>query len=87
MTTGEIYNKLSTIITEKVNSQISPQQIQWETRLRDDLGIDSLAVAELMYEIEDTFGTTLEQTEPATLVTIRDAVDAIARELQTPLAS
>jgi acyl carrier protein len=87
MTTGEIYNKLSTIITEKVNSQISPQQIQWETRLRDDLGIDSLAVAELMYEIEDTFGTTLEQTEPATLVTIRDAVDAIARELQVPLAS
>jgi acyl carrier protein len=87
MTTGEIYNKLSTIITEKVNSQISPQQIQWETRLRDDLGIDSLAVAELMYEIEETFGTTLEQTEPATLVTIRDAVDAIARELQVPLAS
>jgi acyl carrier protein len=40
-----------------------------------------------MYEIEDTFGTTLEQTEPATLVTIRDAVDAIARELQVPLAS
>jgi acyl carrier protein len=87
MTTGEIYNKLSTIITEKVNSHISPQQIQWETRLRDDLGIDSLAVAELMYEIEETFGTTLEQTEPATLVTIRDAVDAIARELQVPLAS
>jgi acyl carrier protein len=87
MTTGEIYNKLSTIITEKVNSQISPQQIRWETRLRDDLGIDSLAVAELMYEIEDTFGTTLEQTEPATLVTIRDAVDAIARELEVPLAS
>ena len=87
MTTGEIYNKLSNIITEKVNSQISPQQIQWETRLRDDLGIDSLAVAELMYEIEETFGTTLEQTEPATLVTIRDAVDAIARELQVPLAS
>jgi len=87
MTTGEIYNKLSTIITEKVNSQISPQQIRWETRLRDDLGIDSLAVAELMYEIEETFGTTLEQTEPATLVTIRDAVDAIARELEVPLAS
>jgi acyl carrier protein len=87
MTPEEIRAKLATIIAEKVNSRISVQQIQWETRLRDDLGIDSLAVAELMYEIEDTFGTTLEETEPGTLVTIRDAVDAIARELQMPLAS
>ena len=87
MTPEEIRAKLATIIAEKVNSRISAQQIQWDTRLRDDLGIDSLAVAELMYEIEDTFGTSLEDTEPATLVTVRDAVHAIARELQVPLAS
>ena len=87
MTPEEIRAKLATIIAQKVNSRISVQQIQWDTRLRDDLGIDSLAVAELMYEIEDTFGTTLEETEPAALVTVRDAVDAIARELQVPLAS
>ena len=87
MTTEEIRAKLATIITEKVDGRIAPQQIQWNTRLRDDLGIDSLAVSELMYEIEDAFGTALEQTEPATLVTVRDAVDAIARELQLPLAS
>jgi len=87
MTPEEIRAKLATIIAEKLNSRISVQQIQWDTRLRDDLGIDSLAVAELMYEIEDTFGATLEDTEPGALVTVRDAVDAIARELQVPLAS
>jgi acyl carrier protein len=87
MTPEEIRVQLATIIAEKVNSRIAVQQIQWDTRLRDDLGIDSLAVAELMYEIEDTFGTTLEETEPATLVTVRDAVEAIARELQMPMAS
>ena len=87
MTPEEIRAKLATIIAEKLNSRISVQQIQWDTRLRDDLGIDSLAVAELMYEIEDTFGTTLEETEPATLVMVRDAVEAIARELQMPMAS
>jgi acyl carrier protein len=59
MTAEEIRAKLATIIAEKVNRRISVQQIQWDTRLRDDLGIDSLAVAELMYEIEDTFGTAL----------------------------
>ena len=62
-------------------------QIQWNTRLRDDLGIDSLSVAELMYEIEATFGTALEEVEPGTLLTVRDAVNAIAHELQLPMAS
>ena len=87
MTPEEIREQLTTIIAEKIGTRISVQQIQWDTRLRDDLGIDSLAVAELMYEIEDTFGATLEDTEPGALVTVRDAVDAIARELQVPLAS
>ena len=87
MTTEEIRAKLATIITEKVNSRITAQQIQWNSKLRDDLGIDSLAVAELLYEIEATFGTTLDEVEPGTLLTVRDAVNAIARELQLPLAS
>ena len=87
MTAEEIREKLATLIAAQVGSRISARQIQWDTRLRDDLGIDSLAVAELMYEIEDTFGTALEDTEPTTLVTVRDAVHAIARELQLPLAS
>ena len=87
MTQEEIRTKLAAIIAEKVNSRISAEQVEWDTRLRDDLGIDSLAVAELMYEIEGTFGTALQDTDPATLVTVRDAVHAIARELQVPLAS
>jgi acyl carrier protein len=87
MTPEDIRAKLATIITEKVNSRLSLQQIQWDMRLRDDLGIDSLAVAELMYEIEASFGTTLGEIDPRTLVTVRDAVDAIGRELQVPLAS
>jgi len=87
MTAEEIREKLATLIAAQVGSRVSAQQIHWDARLRDDLGIDSLAVAELMYEIEDTFGTALEDTEPTTLVTVRDAVHAIARELQVPLAS
>ena len=87
MTLEEIRARLAAIITERVNTRLSVQQIQWDTRLRDDLGIDSLAVAELMYEIEATFGTALEELDPRTLVTVRDAVDAIGRELHVPLAS
>jgi len=87
MTPEEIRSQLVTMIAEKVSGRFSVQQIQWDTRLRDDLGFDSLELAEVMYEIEDTFGTTLEKTDPTALVTVRDAVDAIARELQVPMAS
>ena len=87
MTPEEIRAKLATIIIEKVDSRLSIEQIQWDTRLRDDLGIDSLAVAELMYEIEATFGTALEETDPRTFVTVRNAVEAIAHDLQVRLAS
>jgi acyl carrier protein len=87
MTEEEIRAKLATIITEKVNSRLSPQEIQWQTRLRDDLGIDSLGLVELLYEIEARFGTAMENLDPRNLVTVRDAVEAISRELQVPLAS
>ena len=87
MTTEEIRSKLAALIAKKVDPRIASEQIEWDSRLRDDLGIDSLAVAELLYEIEETFGTPLEETEPGKLVTLRDAVEAIERGLRMPLAS
>ena len=80
-------NQLEDLIAKKVDRRITSEQIEWDSRLRDDLGIDSLAVAELLYEIEETFGTPLEETEPGKLVTLRDAVDAIERGLQLPPAN
>ena len=87
MTPEEIRAKLATIIAEKVTKTPLTQEVQGDTRLREDLQIDSLAVVELMYEIEETFGTALAETDPRTLVTVRDLVEAIARELQLKLAS
>lgn len=87
MTTEEIRTKLATMIAEKVDRRIAVQQVQLDSRLREDLGIDSLAVTELLYEIEAVFGTELEVSNPGMLVTVGDAVKAIARELELQLAS
>lgn len=43
-----------------------------EIRLREDLGVDSLAVAELVFLIEDTFGVPIQDDEIAGLLTISD---------------
>ena len=87
MTPEEIRVQLATIIAEKVDSHIAPEQVTLDSRLREDLGIDSLAVAEMLYEIEEVFGATLEVSDPQTLLTVRDAVNAIALELRLPVAN
>lgn len=85
MTTEQIHSKLATIIAQKAESRIPAEQVTLDSRLREDLGIDSLAVAEMLYEIEEAFGATLEVSDPQTLLTVRDAVNAIATELRLPL--
>ena len=85
MTHEEIHAKLATLIHQKVDRRIAIEQVKLSSRLREDLGIDSLAVTEMLYEIEDAFGTTLELGEPQMLLTIGDAVKAISREM--PAAS
>ena len=87
MTTDQIHSKLATIIADKIDSHIAPEHVTLDSRLREDLGIDSLAVAEMLYEIEETFGATLEVSDPQTLLTVRDAVNAIALELRLPVAN
>jgi acyl carrier protein len=87
MTTDQIHSKLATIIAQKVDTHIAAEQVTLDSRLREDLGIDSLAVAEMLYEIEEAFGATLEVSDPQTLLTVRDAVNAIALELRLPVAN
>jgi acyl carrier protein len=87
MTPEEIRAKLATIVAQRATKKIPAEQVDWNTRLREDLQFDSLGAVELMYEIEETFGTALEETDPRMLGTIRELVDAIARELQIKLAS
>ncbi len=81
MTNEEIHAKLATLINQKVDRRIAVEQVRLDSRLREDLGIDSLAVTEMLYEIEEAFGATLEVSEPEALLTVGDAVQAIAREM------
>jgi acyl carrier protein len=87
MTPDQIRDKLATIIVEKLNSAVPRERVAWDSTLRDDLGIDSLGASELLFEIEDEFGTPIKSTDVNSLVTIRDAVNAIVRSMQAIQAS
>jgi acyl carrier protein len=76
---------------EKVSSQIlnmlikqlrkNPADVKMESRIKEDLGADSLDVVEILMTVEDSFGITVDDEEIKTVKTVGDLikmVDALA---------
>jgi acyl carrier protein len=87
MTTQEIHKTLVRLIAQKIDRRIPAEQVRLDARLHEDLGIDSLGMTEMLFEIEEAFGATLDVSRPEMLYTVGDAVNAIAGQLRIPLAS
>lgn len=58
-----------------------------EARLREDLGLDSLSMAEAMYMVEELFAIQLENRDIAEAATIADARALIAAKLDPEAAA
>jgi acyl carrier protein len=69
--------RLQRLVASKL--AIDEKQLTRETRL-ESLGIDSLAMLELMFEIEDAFGIRFAEHEPRVL-TLGDLAARVDREL------
>ena len=84
-TTATTYERLSTILVR--DYKLDPQTLTPQSRL-DALGIDSLGVAELLFNVEDEFAITLPP-QPVDLPTLADVVAYIdvLRATQTPGAA
>lgn len=60
---------------------ISTDKIKPESRLRDDLGADSLDLAEIVIEIEDDYDIEISEEEAERVNTVQQAVDLISSKL------
>ena len=58
-------------------SGVDAEEIDESTRLREDLGLDSLALIELAVHIEEEWGVPAEQFSLPKLVTLSDVADVI----------
>jgi acyl carrier protein len=56
-----------------------PSRLRPEDRLREDLGADSLDLAEIVYEFEDVFDTRIPDERAVDLRTVGDVLLAIER--------
>ena len=69
------FTKLQDIIAEVMS--VDKDEITMETRFADDLGADSLDVAQIIMGIEDEFDIEIPTGEIEDIVTVGDAVEKI----------
>jgi len=75
----EIVKKITDIVVEQLD--VSKDQVTMETRFVDDLGADSLDIAELVMEFEDEFDLNIPDDQQG-IKTIGDAVNYVEAELK-----
>lgn len=65
-------DKIKTIVTQYV--EIDPDQITGDTSLKGDLGLTSLAMMNMLVEIEDEFGVEIDEGAAAQFETLQDVM-------------
>lgn len=76
---ADIFNRCQRILVEHMN--IKAENVTPRASLIDDLGADSLDMVELVMAAEEEFGVTISDEEGEKMLTVQNAVDAIAYKL------
>jgi acyl carrier protein len=69
---AQVEAKLKALIAKVL--KVSPEKVTPEARFKADLGVDSLDLVLLLYEIEDQMGIALTDDDAKKIVTVSDAL-------------
>ena len=75
---GEIEQRVREVIADHL--AIGDEQITPEASLADDLGADSLDLIELLMDLEEELGGTIDEDRLKTLRTVQDIVEYIKEQ-------
>ena len=77
LTPDEITAGITELLAQII--EVPPAGITPQSRLAEDLGVDSLSLLELVIGIEERFGVVIPDTEVAGLERVEDATTYVAR--------
>lgn len=72
MTPEEIQRRVIEVLVKKLN--VEPAKITPDTRLAEDLGVDSFGAVEIMFELEEAFSLKISDSDIAHIRTVKDIV-------------
>ena len=80
MTKDTMLQIASLAIVETMGSELPEgTEITWDSKLADDLMLDSLAMVELVMFLEECFGIEIPDEEAGNIVTVGDAIEVIKK--------
>ncbi|GHT27708.1 acyl carrier protein [Planctomycetales bacterium] len=77
---ASIEEKVVGIISEQLGQE--PEKIKPETDIANDLGADSLDIAEMLIAFEDEFGIDIDESEAQNIVTVGDVIKHITAAVE-----
>jgi acyl carrier protein len=80
MTNQEIEQKVKELLSKKFDIEIA--KIKSDSRLAQDLGVDSFGAVELMFELEETFGLKIADSDIDGIRSVNDIVVYLAAWLE-----
>lgn len=70
-----VFDEVKKIIVDELN--VDPDKITLEATLGEDLGADSLDAVEVIMDLEDKYGITIDDETAKSFKTVKDVVDYI----------
>ena len=80
--TMDVKNTVLTKLTDHVSEQISSSNIDINASLKE-LEIDSLAVLQIIFELEEHFSIVIDESELSQIETIGDLICAVDKSLKS----
>ena len=74
-----LFNKIREIVSKQLN--VDESEIKPESKLTDDLGADSVDLAELIFIMEEKFDIEISDKDTKDIVTVGDAVKAVEERI------
>lgn len=75
----QVRNKTLQLINRH-NNEANREDVCLDSRI-EDLALDSLAMFEIVFELEECFGVELDEQELAAMKTLRDLVESVEKKL------
>ncbi|GGS46762.1 acyl carrier protein [Streptomyces griseoviridis] len=79
----ELFDEVRELLAATVED-VSVEEVALDCDLKDDLGVDSLALLELVAAIEDRWQVQVPMDEAARLSTVREIVDHLSSVVPAP---
>ena len=76
----ELFEKLKKIIVDKL--EVAESKVTVDSKIREDLGADSLDTYELLYEIEEVLGVNIPEDKASEFEKVGDVLNYLRAQLK-----